>query len=50
MPRHRNTTMNRAKKAKVGVDDSPGAAVVTTSSELLDVPGSDLVLDSQLRV
>ena len=40
--------MNRAKKAKVGVDDSPGAAVVTTSSELLDVPGSDLDLDSQL--
>jgi len=46
MPRHRNTTMNRAKKAKVGVDESPGAAVMAAPSKSLVVPGSDAIVDT----
>ena len=48
MPRHRNTTMNRAKKAKVGVDESPGAAVMAAPSKSLVVPGSDLLLETSV--
>ena len=46
MPRHRNTTMNRAKKAKVGVDKSPVAAVMAAPSKSLVVPGSDAIVDT----
>ena len=46
MPRHRNTTMNRAKKAKIGVDDSPGAAMLEASSKSLDFPGSDSLVET----